>query len=146
MVFHFFPGKFRKSLGIEGVVERAKVILTSAQIKALNSGPITILPTPGATKAIQVLGLAAKLKYGSIAYTGANALEFRYTNAAGSKVTGDIAAALINNGSNRTDTAIPVAVTAPVNAPIVACVPTANPAAGDGTIEIDILYRSFSTV
>jgi hypothetical protein len=144
MIFQFLPGKLRGSQGILGVIERNRVSLSSAQIKALNTTPVTLVPAPGANKFVQVIGLAAKVSAGATPYTGANALEVRYTNGSGSKVSGDIAAAAINSSTNRVDTAVAAAVTAVSNAPVVASVPTANPAAGDGTIELDIIYRVIS--
>lgn len=130
---------------IPGVVQRKRITLTSAQILALFTTPITIIDAPGAGKSIsvdEVMALAPAS--GSVAYTGANAVEMRYTNASGAKVTGDLAAAWLNSVTGRVDKAIAAAVTAVVNAPVVICVPTANPGAGNGTITLDILYRVVS--
>lgn len=138
---HFLPGKIRGSLGIVGVAERITVTLTSAQILALFTTPITLIPAPGAGKTISVDEVIATLNFNSVAYTGANALELRYTNASGAKVSGDVAAALINAAATRVDKAIGAAVTGVQNGAVVAAVPTANPAAGNSTITIDILYR-----
>jgi hypothetical protein len=127
-------------------IQRAKVTLTSAQIKALNSTPITLIAAPGAGKALSVDEIVATMNFGTTQYTGANAVEIRYTDGSGVKATGDFASAWLDNASTRTDKVIGAAVaTAVLNAPIVASVPAANPAAGDGTVTFDISYRVCET-
>jgi hypothetical protein len=140
MIINKYLGDISKSL--TAAVQRKKVTLTSAQILALNTTPIALIPAPGAGKYISVDEVVCLLNFNTTQYTGANALEFRYTDGSGVKVTGDIAAALINAAANRADKAIGAAVAVAVaNAAIVAVVPTANPAAGDSTIVVDIKYR-----
>lgn len=140
-LYHVFPGKFKHSKGIVGLVERIEVKLTPAQVKALFTTPVTLIPAPGANRYIQVMSVAAKLQFVTTAYTGANAVEVRYTNASGAKVTGDLAAAWLNSATSRVDIAVDAAVTSVVNSPVVAAVPTANPGAGDGLVVLDIVYR-----
>lgn len=147
-LFKDVRNKFKRNWpGAVGVIEQKRVTLTSAEIKALFTTPKTLIPAPGAGFTHVVQEVVASLDYGTVAYTGANALEIRYTGAAGVKVSGDIAAACLNSASDRMDRAVPVAVAVAVaNAPIVACVPTANPAAGDGTLILDIIYRTVKAV
>lgn len=123
-------------------------ILTSAQILALKDSFVPLVLPPNANTVVIVNGITAKLSYLGTAYTGANSLEFRYTNASGAKVTTDLANTFIN--SSATTYAHAPAVTAaftPVvggsanNGQIVVCVPTANPAAGTGTITFNVHYR-----
>lgn len=123
-------------------VQRAKVTLTAAQVKALFTTPQTLVAAPGTGKVISVDEIVATMNFGTVQFTGANAIELRYTDGAGVKVTGDLAAAWLNAASTRTDKAIGAAVAIGVaNAPVVVAVPTANPGAGDGTVTFDILYR-----
>lgn len=130
---------------IPGIAQRVRVPLTSAQILASNTTPITLVPAPGAGKYISVDEVVAKMTFGSVQYTGANAVEVRYTDGSGVKVTGDLAAAWLNSASTRVDKAIGAAVAVAVaNAAIVVAVPSANPGAGDGTVTLDILYRVVS--
>lgn len=120
----------------------AEGVLSSAQILALFTTPITLIAAPGAGKYISVDEIVFRLNFGTTQYTGANALEVRYTDGSGVKVTGDLASACIDSASSRADKVIGVAAAVAVaNAPIVAAVPTANPAAGDGTISYSIIYR-----
>lgn len=131
---------------IPGIAQRTRVTLTSAQILALFTTPITLVGAPGAGKYISVDEVLVKAPIaGSTAYTGANAGEIRYTGAAGVKATGDLAAATINSITSVVDKLSGVAVSGVVvNAPVVIAVPTANPAAGTGTITLDVLYRVVS--
>ena len=46
-----------------------KLTLTTAQILALNTTPIQIVPTPGVGFALQVINVMVRLNYNSIAYT-----------------------------------------------------------------------------
>lgn len=128
---------------IPGVVQRRQVTLTSAQILALFTTPVALVPAPGAGKYISVDEVVAKVySTGKVAYTGANAVELRYTDGSGAKATGDLAAAWLNSATDRADKAVGAAVTTVVsNAALVAAVPTANPGAGTGIVVVDVLYR-----
>jgi len=119
------------------------VTLTSAQVKALNTTPVTLVPAAGLNTLIIVEHITARVNFITPAYTGANALEFRYTNGSGVKVTVDLPAAFITSAASAyyhapaTGTAlVPVA-----NAPIVVSVPTADPATGNSTMTFKIVYR-----
>lgn len=124
-----------------GSAQHAKVTLTSAQILALNTTPIQLVAAPGAGYYISVVEVMALLNYGTTQYTGANNVEIRYTNGSGAKVTGDLASSWLDSSATTAVKAVAAAVTPVANAKIVASVPTANPAAGDSTVTIDIAYR-----
>jgi hypothetical protein len=140
MIASYFPGLIKKSSGVEGVAQRKRVSLTAIEIKALFTTPKELIAAPGSGRYIEVISIAGILD-ASAQYTGANAVELRYTNASGAKVTGDLAAAWLNSATDRVDVAKGAAVTAVANAAVVAAVPTANPGAGTGTVVLDILYR-----
>jgi hypothetical protein len=123
------------------VIDSVKVTLTSAQILALNTTPITLIPAQGANTYIEVLACVAYLKFNSAAYTGANAANITYTNAAGAAATGTLASSFLDSSSSAAAKVIPAAVTPVVNSPIVISVGTANPAAGNSTITLDLFYR-----
>jgi hypothetical protein len=53
----------------EDGVQVATVTLTSAQLKALNTTPVQIIPAPGAGKVIALLGGFAQYNFGTVAYT-----------------------------------------------------------------------------
>lgn len=137
-------GLIKDSDGILGVGQRTRVTLTPTQVKALFTTPQTLVSAPGAGKVIIVDEVSGIVNFSTTQYTGANAVEIRYTNAAGAKATSDLAAAWLNSATTRVDNAPSAAVTAVANAPIVVAVPTANPGAGDSTVILDIKYRIIS--
>ena len=119
------------------------ITLTSAQIKALSTTPITLVSAQGAGTLIIVDEIVLKNTYGTATYTGGNALEFRYTDASGAKVSADIASTFINLVATGYAyvRGLVTALTPVANAPIVVRVPTADPAVGDGVITGFIKYH-----
>lgn len=128
-------------------IAQVSVTLTAAQVKALFTTPITLIAAPGSGKVILVNRVTFVSTFVTTAYAGANNLEFRYTNAAGSKVSADIAAATLNFASGTkfstvagvTTELIPIA-----NAIIVVCIPTADPTLGDSPVTINVDYTVVS--
>lgn len=119
-------------------------ILTAAQVKALFTTPIPLVSAPGAGYVTLVDRITFGATFVSVAYAGANNLEFRYTGAAGAKVTADIAAAVLNFAAGTQYNTVAGVVTALVpvaNAAIVVCVPTADPTAGNSPITIGVEYH-----
>lgn len=56
--------------GSLGPVLASRVTLTKAQILALDATPVTIIPAPGANRAIIVLGGSLEAIFGTVAYVG----------------------------------------------------------------------------
>ena len=128
----------------EDIARTVSVTIPTASVLTLNSTPFTLVAAPGAGKIVLVDEITAKLVFNSVAYTGSNALEWRYTNGSGAKVTADIASSFINSASGTNYASVKSVVTAltPVaNALICAFVPTANPGAGNSDIVVTIKYR-----
>lgn len=127
----------------------ATVTLVEADIKALNATPFELVeaPTDGAIVVEQIF---AKSVGATAAYTGANALEFRYTNGSGTKVSADLPASLINAADGVTVlgsvSGVASALVPVAEAPIVAFVPVTDPGGetAEGTIEITVVYRVYS--
>ena len=121
---------------------KAKVILTAAQIKALNATPVQIIAAPGAGKGI-VVEKALLTKSTGIAYDGIAAgedLTLKYTNGSGATIltaemTGflDSAALLMHN-----QPASGSLVTA--NAAVVAHMSTGEVATGTCTVLVEVDY------
>jgi len=132
------------SLASAGAAYRIdKIVIPAADVKALHSTPITLVASKGTGTIINVHRISFASTFVSAAYTGANNLEFRYTDASGAKVTADIAAAVLNFGSGTQYNLVAGVTTALVQvpaSPIVVCVPVANPAAGDSIVTLFVEY------
>lgn len=118
-----------------------RTTLTSTQVLALFTTPITIVSSiKGAL--ILVTSIDVFIKFNTIAYTGANNLEFRYKDASGAKVTADIANTFINSASTAYAhvAGVTTALTPVINTPIVVTVPTANPATGNSPMTVIVKY------
>jgi hypothetical protein len=128
----------------EDVARTTSVTVPTASVLALNTTPYTLISAPGAGKVVLVDEITCKLVFSSVAYTGSNNLEFRYTNGSGAKVTADLTSTFLNSASGTNYSTVKSVVTAltPVaNAAVVVFVPTANPGAGNSDLVFTIKYR-----
>lgn len=129
----------------EAVMQFVQVPLTAAQIIAMGTTPISLIAAQGAGKIIIVHSILFKMVRTSTAFTGGGAVEFRYTDASGAKVSADVAAALITTGGAGTAYAhvagIEASITPVANAALVITNATAAFAAGTGTAQVSISYR-----
>lgn len=119
------------------------VSLSSANILALNATPITLIAAPGAGKAIVVRGIAVKMVTTATQYANGGALEFRYTNASGAKVSADVAAAVVTAtaGTSYTSVAgVTTSLTNVANSAIVVDNATAPFITGTGTAVVTLTY------
>jgi hypothetical protein len=129
-----------------GVIKKSvQVSLTAANIIAMGTTPVSLIATPGAGKVIIVDNITFKMTRTATAFTGGGAVEFRYTDAAGAKVTADVAAALVTTGGAGTAFAnvrgIEASITPVAAAAIVITNATAAFAAGTGTAVVSIDYH-----
>jgi hypothetical protein len=118
--------------------------LTAAEVKALFTTPLAITLTPSAGIINVVDAILFGSTFVSVAYAGANNLEFRYSGAAGVKVTADIAAATLNFTTGTKYGVVKGIITEFVPVPAAAiyiCVPVANPTAGDSLVRIRTYYH-----
>lgn len=143
---------FSNLAGYQFYIASQKITVPYTQIITLNSTPVILVPRPilGAIGNMRlltvVMGIGAYINYGGMAYTGANNLEFRYSDGSGVKVTADMSSTFLNSSANGYNYA-PAVTSAfiPVNnAPIVVSVPTSNPATGNSSITFVIHYRLIS--
>jgi len=121
------------------------VSLTAAQIIAMYTTPVSLMAAPGTGMAIIVDNITFKMTRTATAFTGGGAVEFRYTDASGAKVSADVAAALVTTGGAGTAFAnvrgIEASVTPVANAAIVVTNADAVFAAGTGTAVVTIQYH-----
>lgn len=117
--------------------------LTSANILALNATPITLVAAPGSGKCTFVNRIAMKMITTATTYANGGALEFRYTNASGTKVTADIAAGVVTAAAATSFTSvggIEASLTGVTNAVICVSNATAPFITGTGTAVIVTEY------
>jgi hypothetical protein len=129
----------------EDVARTIQVALSSAQILALSATPVSLIPAPGAGKIVIVDSILFKMVRTATAYANGGALEFRYTDGSGAKVTADVAAALVTTGGAGTAYAhvagIEASITPVANAAIIVTNATAPYISGTGTAQVSIRYR-----
>lgn len=122
-----------------GELKRVQITLTTAQVLALNSTPITVV-TGISGKEIQVVNASFHLKYNTTAYATNTTLALRASSSTGSILQAEavingsadaIGVFGLNSGTNNIVT----------GDNLVATVLTGNPTAGDSDIVVDILYR-----
>lgn len=101
----WFGSSFGSTAGSPGT-QVSVTPLTSANILALNATPITLVAAPGSGKCTFVNRIALKMVTTATGYANGGALEFRYTNASGTKVTADIAAGVVTAGAGTSFTSV----------------------------------------
>ena len=120
------------------------VSLTAAQIIAMGTTPVQLIAAPASGKCIIVDNISFKMTTTATAFTGGGAVEFRYTNASGTKVTADIASTVITAAAGVSFTnvrGIEASLTGTVDAAIVIRNATAAFAAGTGSAVVTIDYH-----
>lgn len=119
--------------------------VTSANFLALNTTILTPITAPGAGRVVIVGSILMEMTRTGTAYANGGALEFRYTDASGAKVTADIAAALVTTGGAATAYAhvlgIEASITPVANAAIRMGAATADFITGTGTAKLRFQYR-----
>jgi len=121
-----------------------RVALSSAQILALNSTPVQIVPAPGLAKVVIAESIALQMTTTATQYANGGALEFRYTNASGAKVSADIAAAVVTAAAGTSYTSVAgvtTSLTNVVNSGIFVNCATAPFITGTGTGIISCKFR-----
>lgn len=128
-----------------GVLKQSTTVsLTAAQLIAMGTTPVSIVAAPGVGKCTIVDNITFKMVTTATAFTGGGAVEFRYTDASGTKVTADVAGAVVTAGTGTSFTnvrGIEASLTCTANAPVVIRNATAAFAAGTGTALITIDYH-----
>jgi hypothetical protein len=128
-----------------GVIKNSTTVsLTAANLIAMGTTPVTIIAAPGVGKCVVVDNITFKMVTTATAFTGGGAVEFRYTNASGTKVTADVAGAVVTAGAGTSFTnvrGIEASLTCVENAPVVIRNATAAFAAGTGAAVLTIEYH-----
>lgn len=136
------------------------VIITSAQLKALNATPVQLVGAPGTNLALVFLGATLYLPFLTTAYGAPNAaadLGIKYTNGSGAEVSPRIeTTGFINSGSSAIRYVNQAAsgaigavgdITPVSNAALVLHNVSANEyVTGDSTLKIRVFYKVIKTV
>lgn len=126
------------------LLKMVQVTLSSANILAMRTTPVTLIAAPGSGKIIVVDDILLKMITTATQYANGGAVEFRYTDGSGAKVSADIAAAVITAGAGTSYTkvkGIEASLTPVANAPLVITNATAAFITGTGSGLITIHYR-----
>jgi hypothetical protein len=92
--------------GSVGGSYEVQTTLSSAQILALNATPVTIVPAPGASKAIVVESIAFKMIASATAYASGGVVTFQYAGGAVVTSAASLAAALVTAGAGTVSTSL----------------------------------------
>lgn len=129
----------------DDIAHTAQVSIASADILALNTTPKQLIAAPGAGKIIIVESILLKMVRTATAYANGGALEFRYTDGSGAKVSADIAASVVTTGGAGTEYnhvgGVIATLTPVANAAVVLRCATADFITGTGTAVVSIKYR-----
>ena len=117
--------------------------LTSAQILALNSTPITVITAPRANEVIEIISAFAQLNYGTVAYATNTGLDLSYSGNPTTRIWNNTA--ILGDASDimrRLDKSSGAsAQIMREGEAIVANNITGNPTDGDGTVTVYVAYR-----
>lgn len=138
-VFRIIP-----ATATEEIITRT-VKLPTAWILTSFTTPLTLIPAPGAGKAIRLMDLTAVMDYNSAAYASNTTFEVRYTDWSGTKVTADISSLLAATSDTYINVwGIEAQLALTANAAVVIRTATGNPTAGNSDIYVTVVYRVVS--
>lgn len=123
----------------------AKTTLTTAQVLALFTTPISLVAAPGAGYAILVHRVTGAVDYNSAAYATNTTQEVRYTNGSGTKVTADFTALVTATADKFVSVGgIEAATVLTENAAVVVCNATGDPVTGNSPVSFTVDYSIVS--
>lgn len=123
-----------------------QVAITSAQIKTLNTAPLSLVAAPGAGVALVADAMLFQYKYGTTQYTSGGAVNPVYHSATTNLLGGSVAAATIQAAASAVVSlgGPAAALTAPANTGIDLYAATGNFATGDGTAIAVLWYTAYT--
>lgn len=126
----------------------AEVLVSSAEILALNTTQKTIVAAPGAGYTIEFISAVLILDYVSAAYATNGALTFRETSDAGTALSDEVPLAdFLDETADTMMTcqALSANIALTENAPLVLSCATGDPATGDSPVRVKCAYRIHAT-
>lgn len=129
-------------------VRVADVLITTAEVLALNATPKTIVAAPGTGKYLQFLGAIVLLDYNSAAYVddAGEDLVFKYTDSSGSEISNTLDGSAFDGTADALVIAEPVnpaanVIEVPANAAIVLHLLVGEWITGDSPLKVRCFYR-----
>lgn len=132
------------NLNPEPILHEAVVALSAAQILAMRTTPVAIVPAPGSGKVVLVERVILKMVRTATQFANGGAVELRYTDGSGAKVSADISATVVTGTAGTVYSQVAGVVTelVPVaNAAVVITNATGAFDTGTGTGQVTVLYR-----
>jgi hypothetical protein len=137
---------------VAGPVSKVKVLLTAAQLNAIKTTPINLVPAPGPNRYLQVLGITARYLFGTTAFTlNAGTLKlFMGAVASAKALTADMSALLtqVVNATTIGQAVLGLATLTDAQAINVSIQigndGAANYTLGDGTVEFIVIFEVVS--
>ena len=118
--------------------------LSAADILGMNATPVTVVPAQGAGKIVVVESMVLKMVRTATAFANGGAVEYRYTNGSGAKVTADMSASLITGAAGTAYAScagVTTELTPVANAAVVITNATAAFITGTGTGVVTCKFR-----
>lgn len=138
------PKGLKRALKKTFYYRETAVDLSAANILAMRATPVTLIAAPGAGKINLIEEITVKIVRTSTAFASGGAVEFRYTDGSGAKVTADMSATLITGAAGTAYAsckAVTTELTPVANAAIVITNATGAFTTGTGTAKVYIKYR-----
>ena len=125
-----------------GIGYRVRRQLTNAEILALFTTPIEIIPTPGAGKMAVPIIAYAYLDHNGTTYTSGNRLKLKYFGDTDANYIWQSSAALINSAADLAERLVASTKQGlEFNTAVMAFVDVANPTGAGGTIDVVVYYQ-----
>jgi len=135
-------GQMDNNLGLLNRMQTLTVALTAAQIIAMGTTPVQILPAPGPNRAYLVDSILFQMKPGSVQFTTGGTVSFSYAGGGATINTGNLIPASVINAATGSNTLVPGAtatLTVPTNTAINIAASAAF-AAGNGTALVTVRF------
>lgn len=132
------------STGGGAQIQTNVIPITSANFLAIRTTPVTIVAAPASGKCVIVDNVSFKMVTTATQYTSGGALELRYTGTSGTKVTADIAAAVVTTTAGTSFTnvrGIEASLTGTVDAIVCLTAASADFSTGTGTAVLTVQYH-----
>lgn len=120
---------------------QAAVTVTSAQIKAANTTPVTLIAAPSEDYLIIIDEIIVMNDFGTAAYAAGGAMSIRYSNGSGAKVVNDLAEVAFVEAAADAYAVRRAIDVVPTSAAVVLFAEASDPTTGDGVMKFKIKYR-----